>query len=127
MDEVGEKIEHIFDSKPFQLGVQVAESVIGIAVPALGPLFNLTAQAVLTAEANFAAIGKSEGTGAQKLAAVVTNAGNLIEQGLKDAGVSNVTQQTIENYISAVVTILNATPASVSTPAPAGLPAPAAS
>lgn len=115
MVTIGQDIEKVFNSKTFQTGVQIAESVVGLAFPALGPLFNVTANAVLTAEQNFAAVGQSSGTGSQKLASVISAAGNLITQGLKDAGVSNVTQTTVANYISAVVTILNTTPAPAAT------------
>ena len=107
---IGRDIEKVFESKPFQEALSVSEAVVGLAFPAMGPIFNITAQAVQQAEANFAAIGQQSSTGAQKLAAVVTNVGNLIQVGLKDAGVANVTQAKVEQYISAVVTILNATP-----------------
>lgn len=116
MKAVGKDIEKVFTSSYFQTGIKVAEGVVGLAVPGLGPAFNLTANAVLTAEANFAAIGQQSGTGTQKLASVVSTAGNLIAQTLKDAGVSNVTQGTVANYISAVVTILNSTPAAAVSP-----------
>jgi hypothetical protein len=119
LKKIGQDIAKVFSSNIFQTGEKIAVGALDLAFPAMGPLFNTTAQAVMTAEANFAAVGKSSGTGAQKLAAVVTNAGNLIEQGLKDAGVANVTQSTVENYISAVVTILNATPAPATTTASA--------
>jgi len=111
MKKIVEDVEKVFESKPFQVGEKVAETVIGLAFPAMGPLFNVTAQAVITAEQNFAAVGKSSGTGQEKLAAVLTAAGNLITQGLKDAGVSEVTEQKVQAYISAVVTVLNTTPA----------------
>ena len=111
MKAIGHDIKVVFDSPFFQTGVKVAESVVGMAIPGLGPAFNLTVNAVLTAEANFAAIGKQNGSGPQKLAAVMTTAGGLIEQALKDAGVSDVNQQKVEQYISSIVTILNATPA----------------
>jgi hypothetical protein len=121
LKKIGQDIEKVFASKPFQVGEQLAETVVGLAFPGIGPLFNLTAQAVMTTEQNFAAVGKQSGTGQEKLAAVLTAAGNLIAQGLKDAGVSNVTQDKVAGYISAVVTVLNAAPV----PAPAA-PAPAA-
>lgn len=111
LKKIGEDIEKIFESKPFQVGEKVAETVVGIAFPGIGPLFNLTAQAVMTTEQNFAAVGKQSGSGQEKLASVITAAGNLIAQGLKDAGASNVTQDKVAGYISAVVTVLNATPA----------------
>lgn len=111
MKKVGQDIEKVFLSPWFQTGVNLAEGVIGLAVPALGPLFNATANAVMTTEANFAAVGKSSGTGQQKLASVVAGSGNLIQQLLKDAGVKDTSQTAVENYISAVVSILNAVPA----------------
>ena len=112
LDAIGKDIEKIFTSSAFQTGVKVAEGVVGgLGVPGLGPAFNLTARAVMTAEANFAAVKQSSGTGPQKLASVISSSGNLIAQTLKDAGVSSVTEQTVANYISSVVAILNATPA----------------
>lgn len=107
---IGKDIEHVFLSPWFQTTVKVAEGVVGLAVPALGPAFNLTMQAVMTAEANFAAVGQSSGTGPQKLSAVIAASGNVISQALKDAGVSDVNQQKVSDYISSVVTILNTVP-----------------
>jgi hypothetical protein len=119
MKAIGKDIEKVFSSSVFQTGVEIAEGVVGLAVPGLGPAFNMTAQAVMTAEANFAAVGQQSGTGAQKLASVISSSGNLIAQALKDAGVANVTQQKVADYISSIVTILNATPAAALAPAPA--------
>lgn len=124
MKAIGKDIEKVFASSYFQTGIKVAEGVVGLSVPGLGPAFNITAQAVMTAEANFAAVGQQGGTGTRKLATVVTTSGNLIAQALKDAGVSNVTQSTIANYISAIVTVLNATPAAAAVPAAPAAPAP---
>lgn len=111
MKKVGQDVEKLFESKPFKVGEKVAETVVGMAFPGMGPLFNLTVQAVLTAEQNFASISKSSGNGTQKLAAVMAAAGNLITQGLKDAGVSDVNEQKVQDYIGAVVKVLNTTPA----------------
>lgn len=124
MTAIGQDIAKVFSSTPFKVGEEVASTVVGLAFPGMGSLFNATAQAVITAESNFAAIGKSSGTGTQKLAAVVGTAGNLIQQGLQDAGVKNVTQTTVQNYISAVVSVLNATPAPASSPVVAAVPSP---
>jgi len=110
MKAIGKDVEKVFLSPWFQTGVHVAEGVVGLAIPGLGPAFNLTAQAVMTAEANFAAVGQSSGTGASKLAQVISTSGNLIAQCLKDAGAQNVTQDKVASYISAVVAILNAAP-----------------
>jgi len=86
------------------------EVAIQLLAPALGPLFNQTVNAVITAEQSAAAIGKQSGTGAQKLASVVQLMGPLIAQGLTDAGKPN-DDAAVQNYISAIVQILNAAPA----------------
>jgi hypothetical protein len=90
------------------------ETAVAIFAPQLGPLFNQTVSAVVTAEQNAAALGKQSGTGAQKLASVVQLMGPLIQQGLSDAGQA-ADDAAVQNYINAIVTILNAAPA----PAPA--------
>jgi hypothetical protein len=100
------------------------EVAVSVFAPGLGPLFNQTVAAVVTAEQNFAAAGQQSGTGVQKLAAVVGVAGSLIKQGLVDAGVSNPTQAQVEGYISSVVTILNAVPATFLTPGTAPVTVP---
>ena len=86
-----------------------AEQVVSLAFPSLGPLFNLTANAVVAVEQNFAALGQQSGTGAQKLASVVQSIGGLIAQGLADAGKSN-TAADVQQYINSVVNVLNAAP-----------------
>lgn len=85
------------------------EMAVSLFAPQLGPLFNATVSAVLTAEQNAAALGKQSGSGAQKLASVVGIVGGLIKQGLEDAGKSSL-QADIEGYINSVVSILNAIP-----------------
>lgn len=86
------------------------ETAVGLFAPQLGPLFNSTVTAVATAEQNAAALGKQSGTGAQKLAAVVSIAGGLIKQGLADAGKAS-DDTAVQSYINSVVTVLNAAPA----------------
>ncbi len=98
------------------------EVAVSIFAPALGPLFNSTVNAVITAEQAAAAVGKQSGSGVQKLASVVQFIGPLIAQGLTDAGMQNDTA-AVEAYISAIVTILNSIPAPTIT-APA-VPSPA--
>ena len=88
----------------------VGEVAVSIYAPALGPLFNSTVCAVATAEQNFAALGKQNGTGASKLASVTQIAGGLIKQGLADAGRES-SDAAVQSYINAVVQILNAAPA----------------
>jgi hypothetical protein len=92
------------------------EVAVSIYAPALGPMFNSTVTAVITAEQNAAALGQQKGSGAQKLAAVTQIAGGLIKQGLTDAGrPSDVT--AVQGYINSVVQILNAAPAPAPPPA----------
>lgn len=86
------------------------EAAVAAFAPQLGPMFNSTVTAVVQAEQNFAAIGKQSGTGASKLAAVVGVVGNLIKQGLSDAG-KDSSDAAVQNYINSIVTILNAAPA----------------
>jgi hypothetical protein len=90
------------------------ETAVALFAPALGPLFNQTVNAVITAEQSAAVISKQSGTGPSKLAAVVSIAGPLIAQGLAVAGKSSDTA-AVQGYINSVVTVLNTAPA----PAPA--------
>jgi len=85
------------------------ELAVSIFAPGVGPLFNQTVSAVITAEQSAAAVGKQSGTGLQKLASVVQLMGPLIAQGLTDAGKSSDTA-SVEAYINSVVMILNAAP-----------------
>lgn len=86
------------------------EVAVSLFAPTLGPLFNQTVSAVVTAEQAMTAVGKQDGTGAQKAASVVGIMGPLIKQALSDAG-KDSTDASVQNYINAVVTILNAAPA----------------
>lgn len=109
LQHVGEDFKKGLDFiLPWAAGAgQVAVSIFA---PGLGPVFNQTVNAIAMAEQNFAAIGKQNGSGASKLAAVVQIAGGLIKQGLADAGRAN-DEAAVQNYINAIVTILNAAPA----------------
>jgi hypothetical protein len=94
------------------------EVAVAAFAPSLGPLFNSTVAAVVTAEQSAAAVGKQSGTGASKLAAVVQLMGPLIAQGLADAGKAH-DDAAVQSYVNSVVTVLNAAPA----PTPAANPA----
>jgi hypothetical protein len=83
------------------------EVAVSLFAPPLGPLFNQTVNAVITAEQNAAAVGKQSGTGPQKAAAVAQLMGPLIKQALADAGKAN-DDAAVQKYIDSVVTILNA-------------------
>lgn len=111
--------------KDFEKGLTVilpwAEGAGEVAVaafaPSLGPLFNSTVSAVVTAEQSAAAVSKQTGSGASKLSAVVGLMGPLIAQGLKDAGKASDTA-AVESYVNAVVAVLNAAPAPTPAPVP---------
>lgn len=125
-------LEHV--GQAFHKGLDVAlpfaetagKVAVAIFAPELGPIFNSTVAAVVTAEQGFAAVGRQTGTGASKLAAVAGLMGPLIKQGLADAGKQN-DDSAVEKYITAVVTILNSLPAPaialVAATVPAALPA----
>jgi hypothetical protein len=98
---------------PFAQGA--GEVAISLFAPALGPLFNQTVNAVITAEQAAAAVGKQTGSGAQKLAAVVQLMGPLIAQGLVDAGKASDIA-AVQSYINAVVQVLNAAPSPIPAP-----------
>jgi len=83
---------------------------VGVFAPGLGPAYHATVTAIALAEQNAAAIGKQSGTGPQKLAAVTQIAGGLIKQALADAGKPN-DDAAVQEYITAIVKILNAAPA----------------
>jgi len=110
--------------RDFKKGLTVAlpfietagEAAVATFVPALGPLFNQTVSAVVTAEQSAAALGTQSGTGTQKAAAVVGLVGPLIVQALKDAGKS-ATAADVQKYIDSIVAILNLAPAPAPAPA----------
>lgn len=119
MKRVGHDIDWLFHSKPFVIGEQVAQAAIGVLLPGSSQLVNMIINLALTTESNFANAGQAQGTGVQKLAAVMGVAGNLIQQAMKDLGIQNVTAQKAEELVSAVVTLLNNTAAN---PAPSTPP-----
>lgn len=86
------------------------EAAVSVFIPGMSAIFNQTVNAVVTAEQNFAALGKQSGTGAQKLASVVSIMGGLIAQALADAGKES-DDAAVQQYINGVVSILNTTPA----------------
>jgi len=95
---------------------QNAEPEVDALIPQLGPLYNSTVAAITLAEQNAAAVGAA-GSGAAKSAAVLGIAGNLIQQGLKDAGQPN-DAAAAQKWIDAVILTLKLSPATAA-PAPA--------
>lgn len=80
------------------------------AAPAMAILADATGliqNAVLQTEQKFAAMGKQSGTGAEKLAEVITLVGPVVQTLLKQAGVANADSAYVSSLVSAVVAILN--------------------
>jgi len=108
LDKIGHDIKVGLD-KVLPWAEGAGEVAVSLFFPALGPLYNQTVAAVITAEQAAQAAGQQK-AGPQKLAAVVQLMGPLIAQGLKDAGKPN-DDAAVQNYINSIVTILNAAPA----------------
>ena len=103
--------------KIFTIGVDaavVAEPFVDAIFPGFSGLYNSTVAAVANAEANAIAAGAQNGTGAQKLAFVVSAIETDFNAYTKSAGLPTASAQVIEGYVNAVVASLNAIP---STPA----------
>lgn len=103
--------------KVFGIGVkvaEVAEPIIDIAFPGIGALYNLTVTAAANAETGAIAAGAQSGTGAQKLAAVISAIDADFTVYAQAAGIP-FTSATITAWVNAVVASLNAIPAATST------------
>ncbi len=94
-----------------------AEKLVGLLFPSSAPLLagvasatTLIQNAVLLVEQKYAAAGVQSGTGDQKLAEVITLAGDAVTNLLSKAGVT-VTPDYLNSLVSAVVAILNVQPA----------------
>jgi hypothetical protein len=90
------------------------EKLVALLFPAAAPEVTILADAtgliqnaVLEVEQKYAAAGIQSGTGAQKLAEVMTLAGPAVTSLLTQAGISNPTTSYVQSLVSAVVTILN--------------------
>ena len=89
------------------------EKLAGLLFPSAAPVANeladatgLIQNAVLLVEQKFAASGVQSGTGPQKLAEVMTLAGDTVTQLLAKAGLP-ATSDYVAKLVSAVVSILN--------------------
>ena len=97
---------------------QLAEGPISSINPLVGAIFQTTVATVSDIEQKFAAMGQQTGTGAQKLAEATTILTPVLNQALSATG-NAADVATIQKYISAVVSFLNAIPAPAATPATA--------
>ena len=103
-------------AKGLKWAVQYAVPVgnlVALLFPAAGPVVaevtsatNLIQNAVLAVEQKFAAAGAQKGSGAQKLAEVLTLTEDAVTTLLKQAGVSADTNY-VTSLVNAVVAILN--------------------
>jgi hypothetical protein len=83
------------------------------AAPTIGVLENATTliqNAVLLVEQKYAASGVQDGTGAAKLAEVMTLAGDAVTALLAKAGIA-ASSEYVQSLVSAVVAVLNVQPA----------------
>ena len=111
LEAVGKEFE-----KGLAWAVQYAvpvEKLVALIFPAAAPAATTLADAttliqnaVLEVEQKYAASNAQSGTGAQKLAEVMTLTGSAVTTLLKQAGVSADTSY-VQNLVSAVVAILN--------------------
>ena len=106
--------------KGFAKGLQWAvsyavpvEKLVATLFPAAGPVAGgladataLIQNAVLLVEQKYSAAGVQSGTGAQKLAEVITLASPVVTQLLSQAGIG-ASAAYIQNLVNAVVAILN--------------------
>lgn len=105
--------------KIFAVGAEaavIAEPIIDVAFPGISALYNLTVNAAANAEANAVAAGAQTGTGPQKLALVVASIEKDFAAYATAAGIP-YSQATIQAWVNAVVSTLNAIPAPTTPPA----------
>lgn len=98
---------------------EAAEPIIAIAEPEILPLYNTTLHLVIQAEGVADAAGGGTGSGAQKLASVVSALEPIAIPYLKSIGVSDPTTAQIEAYVNSVVAGMKAFSALTVVPAPA--------
>ena len=100
-----------FLEKVFSPGViQIAASVLDIAFPALMPLINSTATAIINVENAAIAAGKQSGSGEQKAALVIQAIEAQYTQFANLNGIP-VVPAAMQKYVDAVVALLNSFPA----------------
>lgn len=109
LEALGRDFVHGLD-KILPYAETTGEVAVKLFAPALGPLFNQTVTAVVTAEQAAAAVGKQTGSGQQKLASVAQLMGPLIAQALTVAG-KPADETAVQGYINSVVQVLNTAPA----------------
>lgn len=89
---------------------EFAEPFVDVIFPGIAPLYNTTVTAVAHAETAAIAAGAQNGTGAQKLAFVVSSIEGDFNAYAAANGLPAPTAAVIETYVNAVVASLNAIP-----------------
>lgn len=89
---------------------QAAEPIVAVAFPGISALYNATVSEVAKAESVAIAAGQQNGTGAQKLALVVSALEGEFNTFCAQNGITLNTQQR-EAWVNAIVASLNAIPA----------------
>lgn len=112
MDRVGHDIKVAFEDvvKYLPAVSTLAELIFPAQAAAISGVVNsvdLIQKAVVTVEQKFAAAGNVTGTGAQKLAQVLSIVGPTVTQLLSDEGLK-YNQAQITSIVNAVVAVLNA-------------------
>lgn len=111
MDRVGHDIKVAFEDvvKYLPAASTLAELIFPAQAAAIAGVVNsvdLIQKAVVTVEQKFAAAGNATGTGAQKLAQVLSIVGPTVTQLLSDEGLK-YNQAQITSIVNAVVAVLN--------------------
>jgi hypothetical protein len=87
---------------------QEAEPIVNLALPMYGPTYNKVVSAVIATEQAYAASGQQNGTGAQKLQAVLEAVESELTPILNKAGVTgDAATEALNNYVSSIVGMLN--------------------
>jgi len=109
LSDIGHALEKVFNVAT-KIAV-IAEPIVDLALPGIATLYNTTVTEIVNAENAAIAAGAQNGSGAQKLAAVVAAITPAFNAAMLQNGVSSHTTTTIEAYVNAVVASLNAIPA----------------
>lgn len=108
LEKVGEESKVLFDDA---LGFAKAEEpIVDALFPGIAALYNATVAAVASVEMLATSASKQSGSGAHKLATVVSSIEPLAVAYFKTQGIVANTS-VIENYVNSVVAGLNAIPA----------------
>lgn len=125
LSDIGNGLKKFF-AKAIPLAEAVAP-IVDVALPGVAGLYNATVTEVANAETAAIAAGQQNGSGPQKLAAVVAAITPTFAAYAKQQGLPAPTQTVLQNYVNAVVASLNAIPAAPSAGSAGGATTPAAS